>query len=971
MWLGTQLILAQTATYPLDQPGSSKAKAVFDNARALVEQRTEASFRAALIKFQEAGRLYREINDESGESQTLLWLGFISDKLGGKGQALEYYEQCLRLTLKIGDFGGQALTLNNIGLIYSEIGKKETAVEHFNRALPLAMKSGDVEVQAATLNNLGLINSDLGEQQKALEYYDLVLPLAIKSGNVVGQAGTLNNMGLAYSNLSDQKKALEYYNQALPLSIKVDDLSGQIATLNNIGLAYSDLGAQRKALEYYGRALPLAIKIGDVRGQALTLTRTGSVYWLLGEKQKALEYYRLALPLTIKAEDISGQAKTLNNIGLVYSDLGEKQKALEHFNQVLPITVKTGDVRGQATMLNNIGLTYSDLGAHQKALEYYNQALSHAIKVADISVQAKVFYNLMVVSNQLNNRKLAVFFGKQSVNAYQQLRGNIKELSKETQQSYLKMVEVSYRYLADLLISDSRLAEGHQVLNLFKDQQFFDSSRSSNESIKYIVLTPRESDFAARYTESSKAIGKTGKQLDELRKRLGHPPSTADEIMQSQKLENDLKIASEELFSIQTLAKVGFTGPRDERDNIDVADTIEMQKSLRDLHLQTGQRTVAVYTLVGADNFRALIISADNIEAVSAPIKAGDLNRMAEQLWGLLQSDVYDVTGLSRQIYNVIFKSIEITLPKDTATIMWSLDSSLRYIPMASLFDGNRFLIERYKHVIFTRPNSERMTIPVSKIRIVLAFGNSRAQTIDLLGDGNKFFFPALSGVTQELQYIFGKNTKGSGVINGEVFSDKEFTKTAFFDALKKRRPLVHISSHFSFRPGNDSRSFLLLGDGFLTLDELKKKTELFQGVELLTLSACDTAATLPDADGKEVDGFAELAQRLGANAVIATLWQVRDDSTAQLMKNFYVKREVNRLNKAEALRIAQLDLLLGRNKRLFNQKNKKQFSGKGGSSIENINVEKKYRIPFVPNPKAPFAHPYYWSPFVLYGNWK
>src|SRR5207237_5331834 len=114
------------------------------------------------------------------------------------------------------------------------------------------------------------------------------------------------------------------------------------------------------------------------------------------------------------------------------------------------------------------------------------------------------------------------------------------------------------------------------------------------------------------------------------------------------------------------------------------------------------------------------------------------------------------------------------------------------------------------------------------------------------------------------------------GIIEGDVFDESSFNKISLLKTLKQTRPLVHISSHFSFRPGDESRSFLLLGDGnVMTLSEMQEQEDLFKGVELLTLSACNTAAQQPDASGKEIDGFAELAQRLGASGVIASLWEV------------------------------------------------------------------------------------------------
>jgi CHAT domain-containing protein len=85
----------------------------------------------------------------------------------------------------------------------------------------------------------------------------------------------------------------------------------------------------------------------------------------------------------------------------------------------------------------------------------------------------------------------------------------------------------------------------------------------------------------------------------------------------------------------------------------------------------------------------------------------------------------------------------------------------------------------------------------------------------------------------------------------------------------------------------------------------------VFGGVDLLTLSACNTAAGGAERDGKEVEGFGVLAQRQGAKAVVATLWPVEDASTKELMQTFYRLRDTQPgISKAEALRQAQLRLL-------------------------------------------------------------
>jgi CHAT domain-containing protein len=246
--------------------------------------------------------------------------------------------------------------------------------------------------------------------------------------------------------------------------------------------------------------------------------------------------------------------------------------------------------------------------------------------------------------------------------------------------------------------------------------------------------------------------------------------------------------------------------------------------------------------------------------------------------------------------------------------IFVTLDNSLRYVPMAALFDREKYLIENYQNVVFTRTDTTGMLQASAPVWTGFGFGSSQAQTIDLLGDKNELHFPAIPGAIQELQSIFGNGAADTGILAGTVFTDKQFSMNVFYEALKQHRPLVHIASHFSFRPGDDSRSFLLLGNSTaLTLNEMKKQEKLFAGVELLTLSACNTAATQADSNGKEIDGFAELAQRLGAASVLATLWPVSDHSTFWLMKDFYRMRQGNNgATKAEALRRAQLALLNG-----------------------------------------------------------
>jgi CHAT domain-containing protein len=112
------------------------------------------------------------------------------------------------------------------------------------------------------------------------------------------------------------------------------------------------------------------------------------------------------------------------------------------------------------------------------------------------------------------------------------------------------------------------------------------------------------------------------------------------------------------------------------------------------------------------------------------------------------------------------------------------------------------------------------------------------------------------------------------------------------------------------------------------------------------------------------VEGLGAIAQQAGAKAVLATLWPVADASTAALMQALYQAHKTDHLDKADALRQAQLALLKGKaNVQLSSSAERglaRKSTGDGASGNGH----------FAANPAAPYAHPFFWAPFILMGNW-
>jgi tetratricopeptide (TPR) repeat protein len=282
-----------------------------------------------------------------------------------KRSAIIKLEEALKLFRVVGDRRGEAATLHNIGSAYSDLGEKQKALESYSQSLPLSRETGNRRGEATTLNNIGLVYSDLGEKQKALEYYSQSLPLSRAVGDPGGEATTLNNIGGVYSKLGEKQKALEYYSQSLPLSRATGDRSLEAITLNNIGDAYSDLGEKQKALEYYSQSLPLFRVVGDRAREALTLTHIGSAYLGLEEKQKALEYYSQSLPLWRAVGDRGGEAATLYTVAYVKRHQNNLTEALNDIESSLKI------IENLRTKIPSPELRSSYLATVQKYYEFY------------------------------------------------------------------------------------------------------------------------------------------------------------------------------------------------------------------------------------------------------------------------------------------------------------------------------------------------------------------------------------------------------------------------------------------------------------------------------------------------------------------------------------------------------------------------------------------------------------------------
>lgn len=880
------------------------AMRAFNEAIALRGERKYRSYLLALEKFEQSVRLYQEIGDSLSAARSRLGVGLIKNLIGETDQALKIYEEVLAVFQKYGDASMQARTLNNLGILYADLGNGTKAVESHLQALEFRKLAGDREGEASTMNSLGYAYADIGERKLALDAYTKALAMRRETGDQRAEAIVLNNLGMLYKELGDRTRAAEYFRQSLELRRKSGDRFGESTTLNNLGLAI-----------------------------------------MSADPKQAIKYFEEANSILSELGFESRDAKILNNIGNAYLHLNDLKTALGYFDSALAAYERSGDRNGMSTALNNIGWVSIENRAPQ--FDVLNRSLLLARETQDRGLEAIVLSNLMRAYNEASSPAAAIFFGKQCVNKYQELRAAIKDLDRAVQKTYLSSIADEYRYLIDILIANGRFEDANTVLRMLKDEEFFGFVKRDADEIRGLSqraeLSPKEKELLSKYAALADRVSQIGvrfQKLDDKRRLL---------LSQDGKLsdaeEQEFQRLSSELAEASAAFKIFL-----EKTLINDIGSENVKKINADRQLQSklrrfGPGTVAISTIVSDQRYRVFVTTPTVQVAGKTEISATDLNKKIFAFRKLLEDPKSDPLPLAKELYDVIVKPVEGVLKDSGAeTIVWSLDGTLRYIPIAALSpDGKSYLVERYKNVVVTAQTRDDIGDTNQNLK-ALGMGVSKEQTVfypDYPDVPVKF--QSLPGVEAELKSLI-RDSNGateSGILSGRRFLNETFTLKNLTDSLarqtadgRKEFTVVHLASHFRLA-GDWSASFLVMGNGkILTLEELGTSPVLdFSDVELVTLSACNTASS-EDSNGSEVESFASLIQTRNAKAVLATLWAVDDDSTAAIMNSFYTYLKENpKATKADAIRHSQRSLVASENGR--------------------------------------FAHPSFWAPFVLMGNWR
>ena len=557
--------------------------------------------------------------------------------------------------------------------------------------------------------------------------------------------------------------------------------------------------------------------------------------------------------------------------------------------------------------------------------------------------------------------EFALFMAKRSVNLLQQARRELANLDIRTRECFLKVHEDRYRWLADLLVDMGRLGEAEQVLAMLKHFEVEEYLRSdSKHASASVEMALDKGDLSIQQTvDGFAAQTQAAATVQQLRGRT----LTPDETKQLESARATLKQAGQRFNEgmasvVQDLRSLRQPGTEESARE----GAVLAAASIRGALSKTFKgRAVVLQAVVLPHRMHWLFISGQTQQVVQIPVKREDLSRKVAAFRLAVQSPKIDPRPLARELYDLLLAPIEPLLrDMNVDTLMISADDVLRYLPFAALYDGKQYLIERFALSTYNPALRDMLVAQDQPDWKVAAFGVAEG------GAG----FSELPNIKNELRAVVRQQDAPDGALPGLARLDRQFTKTEFSKALDEHYPVIHVASHFGLAFGNRKNSVLLLGNGAtLPLADLDDQTQFdFSSVELLTLSACETAVPVGQlsATGSEVDSLGSVIQKAGARSVLASLWKVEDSATAALMRSFYLLlAEKNKKGKANALQMAQLMLLTGK----VAGADIGQLEGAGTSRAATV-VGDRQSTAFAPDPNALYAHPFYWAPFILMGNW-
>lgn len=817
-----------------------------------------------------------------------------------------------------------------------------------------------------------------GDYKGAISFWQTTLNLYQKTKNRANEAIVLENLARAYQQLNQGEQAIGYWERAIAYYRQIKDLPQVGRILTEQAQAYSSLGQNRQAIALLcsadgddrvcvpESALGIARTYKDRPLEAAALGSLGNVHRLKGNYTQAIKCLQAGLAIANEINNPVYRASALNSLGNTYVSLaqvnyrransaeliGDSSKANEFSKQALDYDSKALQYFQDSL---NLAQTQNDLIGEVRSLlnSIPSYQRTQASKLADAAVQ-----QALVLLKRLPDSRNKVYAAIDLANLVQPVAAI--DATSPLAQCPKPKLESKTEELLNIAISTARRIQdprsesfalgklGHvyeckqdyeKALNLTRQAEWAAEQDLKAKDSLYLWEWQAGRIFKAQRQEleAINAYERAVATLEEIRDDI----LTANRDLQFDFRDN-VEPIYRELAALRlenaSLASAQLTQQNKNLSavlkTIDGLKLAELQNyfgndcvltALNEESVEQVGAATAVFSSIILKDRTAILVSFPNGENKSAWIDV-DSQTLKQEINEFRRGleryrDFTYEPQQAQKLYNWIVRPFATDLEQaQIKTLVFIQDGILRSVPMAALNDGEKFLVQNY--AIATTPSltlTNPKTVDREGLR-ALALGLTK----DAIVDGRKF--PALTNVDSEIRQIQTQIPGSKQLLNENFTRDrlqKELSETVY--------PIIHIATHgeFGTEPEN---TFLVTGNNDkLTIYELETAIRSIsprsRAVELLALTACQTAA----GDDRSALGLAGVAIQAGVRSALASLWFIQDAPTVTLVTKFYASLSNSSVSKAEALRAAQTALI-----------------ATGGQ----------------------YAHPAYWAPFILIGNW-
>jgi CHAT domain-containing protein len=676
--------------------------------------------------------------------------------------------------------------------------------------------------------------------------------------------------------------ALRAFEEAARMAEQAGDALAGARAANGLAASLVAAGRPDEAELPARRALELARGANDARAIAQAMVTQGNLEALAGRPAAAIELFATAAAAAQAAGDMGIAAKAIANAARAAVAAGRLGEAESLLAQARAEADRMPPSTDRVTVLIAIGTTSGELAAaapslattfDRVAIEALREAESHARTLHAGTLSSHASGEIGAIEARRGEREAALADTLAAALAAQRMQATHLSFRWEWQAA---------RLLRDLGREDAALAAYRRAVE---------------------ALRASRDDLACEYGARGAALRQATAPLY---------AETIDLVLREATRPADEPVRQALLREARGLAESAKADElrdyfRDECVTALGGGTVSLDNLT--------PRTAVIYPIVLADRLellaavggrlyqRTVVVSAEQLA-----LETGTFRRALQRFRGSEHATV------GERLHARLVAPLEPMLAAHSIdTLVFVPDRFLRGIPLAALSDERGYVIERF--AIVTTPGLE-VTDPrrldVTRSRL-LAGGLTRA----VQG------FAPLPAVAGELAAL-GRDYQATLLVD-EDFTADGFSATLAADAYR----IVHVATHGKIE-ADARKSFLLTYDGRLSMDDLDRmigRKKLSRApVELLTLSACDTAL----GDDRAALGLAGLAVKAGARSVVATLWPISDEAAALLVPELLAGILRDGLSRGRALQRAQRKLLA--------------------------------------DPR--FSHPGYWAPFLLIGSW-